>query len=113
MSTSRSIQVSITHSIVGVCVGATIEAMLPKFRPDASLVNQTFETLVQIGLNGAALAILVEYMNRDDPTHGLPFSLALFEAQPELAKRIESLSAVVKARVTQASQQMVPSSAEV
>ena len=41
-----------------------------------------------------------------DPTFGIPFSTALYGAQPELTKRLEALSSVVKGRVHRASLQM-------
>ena len=108
MSTSRSIQVSVTHTVLGVIIGSAIEALLPKFNEGASLTNQAFETLVQVGLNGAALAAVSNYLRDDDPTFGIPFSMALFQSQPELSLRIESLSAVAKEQVAQAALRTVP-----
>ena len=104
MNASRSIQVSVTHTAVGILIGASIEALLPKFNAGAALSTLAFETLVQVGLGGAALAAASGYLREDDPTFGIPFSLALFESQPELSLRIASLSAVVKEQVTQAVQ---------
>lgn len=108
MSTSRSIQISVTHTVLGIGIGAVIEAMLPKFTAGASLATQAFETLVQVGLNGAALATISGFLRDDDPTFGIPFSMALFQSQPELALRIESLSAVAKEQVAQAAQRTAP-----
>ncbi len=108
MNTSRSIQVSVTHTVLGIGIGAVIEAVLPKFSRDASLANQVFETLVQVGMNGAALATVSGLLRDDDPTFGIPFSMALFQSQPELAMRIESLSAVAKGKVAQAAQRTAP-----
>ena len=108
MSTSRSIQVSVTHTILGIALGAFIEGVLPKFNAGAALTTQAFETLVQVGLNGAALATVSGFLRDDDPTFGIPFGYSLFRAQPELASRIESLSAVVKDHVTQAAQRTAP-----
>jgi hypothetical protein len=108
MSTSRSIQVSVTHTVLGIVIGAAIEALLPKFNEGASLSNQAFETLVQVGLNGAALATVSGFLRDDDPTFGMPFSMALFQSQPELALRIGSLSAVAKDQLSQAAQRTTP-----
>ena len=68
MSTGRAIQVSVTHTVLGVGVGAAIEASLPAFSAGASLTNLIFETLVQVGLNGVALASVSEFLRDDDPT---------------------------------------------
>ena len=104
MNTSRSIQVSVTHTVLGIAIGAAIESLLPKFNEGASLANQAFETLVQVGLNGAALATVAGFLRDDDPTFGMPFSMALFQSQPELAARIAGLAAVTKDQVSQAAQ---------
>ena len=71
-----------------------------------------FEAFVQIALNGVLLAQMGGTLTSDDPTFGLPFSLGLFEAQPALRKRIETLAAVAKQQVSQGVQQMVPRAAE-
>jgi len=107
MSTARAIQVSITHVALGIGVGSTIEGLLPKYSETSSLQQQLFEVLVQVGLNGAALSSVASFLRNDDPTFGIPFSMALFEAQPELAVRIRSLSAAAKAMVVQSVQQKV------
>ena len=108
MSTGRSIQISITHTVIGIGVGSVIDGLLPKFNADASLTNQVFETLVQMGLNGAALVLLAGILRDNDPTFGIPFSMALFQSQPELASRVEALSASVKDQVVQAVQKTAP-----
>ena len=106
MSTGRAIQVSVTHTVLGVGVCAGIEAMLPTFSAGASVTNLVFETLVQVGLNGAALASVSEFLRDDDPTFGIPFSMALLGSQTELAMRLQTLGAVVKVQVAQVSQRM-------
>ena len=108
MSTSRAIQVSITHVALGIGVGSAIEALLPTPSDGASLRQQLFEALVQVGLNGAALSLLANVLRNDDPTFGIPFSMALFEAQPALGVRIHSLAAVAKGQVAQLAQQTGP-----
>ena len=108
MSTARSIQVSITHVFLGVAVGSTIEGLLPKYNGTASLHQQLFETLVQVGLNGAALSLVASYLSNDDQTFGIPFSMALFEAQPELGHRIQSLAEIAKNQVSLVVQQTGP-----
>lgn len=111
MSTSRSIQVSVTHTALGIAIGAAIEGLLPSFTSSASVANQAFETLVQVGLNGAALATVAGFLRDDDPTFGIPFSMALFQSQPELARRIEALSALAKAQVVEGVQRTAPRAA--
>ena len=97
MSLSRAIQVSITHVAVGLSVGALIESVLPAREDGACLKQQIFETVVQVGLNGAALAALGSLLQSNDPTYGIPFAMALFEAQPELKARVHSLGDEAKA----------------
>lgn len=104
----RAIQISVTHSVMGIVIGASIEALLPKFTADASLTNLAFETLVQVGVNGAALGVAAGTLQNDDPTYGIPFSWALFEAQPELALRIGALAGVVREQVRKGVLQMGP-----
>ena len=101
---------SVTQVVAGVAIGATVEALLPKRTEDASLATQVFESLVQVGLNGAALALFVGLIRGEgaDPTYGIPFSQALYASQPELHSRLAALSAVVGQRVLRVSQQMMP-----
>ena len=95
-----------THTVLGVGIGAVIEGLLPSFSAGASVTNLVFETLVQVGLNGAALASVSEFLRDDDPTFGIPFSAALLGSQTELAMRLQTLGAVVKVLVAQVSQRM-------
>ena len=99
MATARAIQISITHSLLGLVCGSTIEALLPKFKAAAALPTLAFETLVQVGLNGAALGVVAAMLQSDDPTFGIPFSWALYEAQPDLGERIHVLAGAVKEQV--------------
>ena len=108
MTTAQSIQVSITHVVLGIAVGSLIEGVLPKLSEGTSLKQQLFEALVQAGLNGAALSLVGAYLRNGDPTFGIPFSMALLESQPELGVRIRSLAAVAKGQVSQAVQQTGP-----
>ena len=108
MSTSRAIQVSVTHAVLGISSGSGIEAMLPKFNEGVSLANLAFETLVQVGMNGAALATVANLLRDDDPTFGIPFSWALFQSQPELSRRIESLASAARDQFSQLGQRMAP-----
>ncbi len=106
--TGRSIQVSITHVALGVAVGSAIEGVLPRHSDGCSHLQCVFEALVQVGLNGAALSVMSTVLRNDDPTFGIPFSMALFEAQPELSARIRSIAAVVKDQVARAVQKTEP-----
>ena len=105
---SRSIQLSVMQVTFGILLGSTIEALLPGRVEGASLLQQVFEVLVQTGLNGAALSIAADLIRSEgiDPTSGFPFSMALWASQLELRKRIELLSAQVKAMVLRSSLQM-------
>ena len=108
MSTGRSIQISVTHALVGIAIGSLIESLLPKFTQGASLTSLAFETTVQAGLNGAALVTVAGFLSANDPTNGIPFATALYAAQPELVQRIEHISLVVKDHASQALQQTAP-----
>ena len=106
--TSRAIQLSVTQVAAGVVIGATVEAVLPKRSEGASLTTQVFEALVQVGLNGAALATFAGLVRGEgtDPTFGIPFANALFASQPELQARLAALSFLVRGEVVRVSQQM-------
>ena len=95
--TSKAIQVSVTQVAAGVVLGGVIEAVLPARTEDASLTNQVFEALVQVGMNGAALAIFAGLVRGEgsDPTYGIPFVMSLSASQPELMIHLQILSAVV------------------
>ena len=111
--TSRAIQLSVTQVAVGTIIGSVVEGVLPKPTEGASLTNQVFEVLVQVGLNGAALATFAGVVRGEgaDPTFGIPFVMSLYASQPELNRRLAALSSVVKAQVARASQQMALSAA--
>ena len=109
MSAARSVQVSITQVAAGVLIGASVEALLPERVESASYASQVFEALVQVGMNGIALATFAGLVRGEgvDPTFGIPFSQALYASQPELARRLAALSVVVNAKVSQGARQMV------
>ena len=108
--TSKAIQASVTQTAFGILIGAAIESLLPRRSDDASLANQVFEALVQVGLNGAALALSADLVRGagSDPTYGIPFSMALWASQPELKLRLEALSVVAQAQVGRSLHRMVP-----
>ena len=108
MSTSRAIQISVMHTALGIAIGSAIEAALPPFNEGASLTNLAFETLVQVGLNGVSLVTVAGYLQSDDPTFGIPFSMALYQSQSALRHRIEHLSAVVKHQALEVAQRTAP-----
>ena len=106
--TSRAIQLSVTQVALGLVIGSVVESVLPKRTEGASLPTQVFEALVQVGLNGAALASFAGLVRGEgaDPTYGIPFANALYASQPELQARLAELSYVVKLQVAQVSQRM-------
>jgi hypothetical protein len=112
---AKAIQLSITQVGAGVLIGAAVEALLPRRTENASLPSQVFEALVQVGMNGAALASFGALIRGEgiDPTFGIPFSTALYASQPELQARLAALSAVVKAQVARVSQQTAAQIAKV
>ena len=113
MSTGRAIQTAAIHTALGVAIGVVIEGMLPSLNEDASLSSQVFEIVVQLGMNGAALASLGTFLSQDDPTFGIPFSFALFQSQSELRKRIDRVAGQARSQVSLNVQRMVPQKAAV
>ena len=111
MSTGRAIQVSVLHTFVGLAIGSVIEGVLPSYTEGSSVANQAFEALVQVGLNGAALAAISPLLANDDPTFGIPFSLALYASQPQLELRVRLLGASLKDEVARVVQRRVPQTA--
>jgi hypothetical protein len=105
---ARAIQISTTHMAIGIALGSGLEAVMPPHSASASIAETVFEVFVQVGLNGVLLAQVGTTLMADDPTYGLPFSLALFEAQPALKTRIALLASVVKQRASQVVQKMMP-----
>lgn len=100
MSVTRGIQVSVVHGAIGIVIGALIDGLMPAFADGASQQATFVELMVQMGCNGAALAAVTSVLSADDPTSGIPFSLALFEAQPNLSKRLRAVSSQVRQRVS-------------
>ena len=113
MSTGRAIQVAAIHATVGILTGAAIEALLPSFTDDSSVASQAFEIAVQVGLNGAVISSLSSFLQQGDSTHGIVFSFALWQAQPELRSRVVEVASKVKMQASLALQQTVPRSAKV
>lgn len=108
MSAARAIQVSVTQLSLGVLVGSAIEGVLPRHTDGVSVRQLLFETLIQTGLNGAALALLAPWLQNDDPTYGIPFAYSLFWVQSELGSRILTLASAVKGVVAQGVQRTGP-----
>lgn len=106
--TGRAIQVSVVHTIVGLGIGSLIEGVLPAYNEGASLTALAFEGLVQVGMNGAALAAAASLLRDNDPTYGIPFSTALYVSQPQMGARLTALAAAAKVEVLRGVQRMVP-----
>ena len=105
---SRAVTLSITQVATGVLLWAVIEAILPDPVEDASLTSTTFETAVQVGLNGVALATFAGLVRGEgvDPTYGIPFAYAMTTSQRKLRQRLEVLSSYVTGRVAAVTLQM-------
>ena len=108
MATARAIQVSVTHTALGVLMGSVIETFMPAYSASSSAAMLTFEAFVQIALNGVILVQIGPQLMADDPTFGMPFSFALFQAQPSLTNRVELLADLAKKQVSQVAQKMAP-----
>ena len=107
MSVTRGIQVSITHGAISIFLGSVIDGLMPGFVDGGSVQALVVECMVQVGCNGAALAAVSSaYLSDDDPTSGIPFSMALFEAQPNLHRRVAALAKQVRQKVSASVPQM-------
>ena len=100
MSVARGITVSCVHVAIGTILGACIEYATPETGSSSPGV-QVLETFVAVALNGAAIAALSSPLSQNDPTGGIPFSMALMRSQPRLQKRIGALGPQVISLVTQ------------
>lgn len=98
-----AVQNALTHVPIALALGAAIEGVLPPYNETATLRAQVVELAVQVGLNGLALGYLAHYLAHDDPTYGIPFSMALIVSQQELWRRMLYFSSRWKASVAQAS----------
>ena len=107
MNTSRAVQVAITQSALALGIGAVMEALLPPITEGAALSHQAFEAVVQIGLNGVAIAGASRFLSQNDPTNGILFAALLMQAQPGLKQRTSLLSDAVRRQVRVGTQQMV------
>ena len=113
MATAQAIQISITHTSLGILTGAFIETMMPAHAASSSTAAIAFEAFVQVGLNAVLLSQVGGWIQTaNDPTYGFLFQLGLFEAQPGLMKRIDFLGDLAKQQVAQAVQKMAPPAPE-
>ena len=106
-TSGSAIATAVTHAISGIVLGGLIEALLPKYEETSPAATQIFELCVQAGLNGALLATLTPLLaSPSDATHGIVFSTALMDAQPQLRVRIEKLALVLQGQTRHSLQQM-------
>ena len=86
------VQISLLHTAIGLLLGTTINLMSPS-DDDVSSVVKAFETAVVVAVNGTVVALFSYAIPDDDPTFGIPFSVALMAAQPLLLARLQSSAA--------------------
>ena len=96
IAAADGVQASVANTLLGAALGTAIEALVPPFSSDVPVSTQLFETVLQAGLSGAALAVVGSYQSVADPTFGIPFCMALYQTQPEMSKRLVALTAAVK-----------------
>jgi hypothetical protein len=105
---SRAIQVSAIHTAYGLAIGSVIETVLPVYTASADVSTLLFETVVQVGLNGAAVALMGPELRGNDPTFGIPFSFALYAAQAGLNLRLTALATLAQREGRKGLLRMVP-----
>ena len=103
----NAISSSLTSTAVGLAIGVGVEAVLPPPGDAASVSQIAVETAVQASVLGVALAVALPMIARDDPTAGIPFSIALSVALPELQRRIGILEHALGSPARSAVQKMV------
>ena len=112
MTTAVAIQTSVTQLSIGIVAGSIIEAFMPAYSSSSSSAMLMFEAFVQVALNGVLVSQVGGALGDGDPTFGLPFSLALFEAQPGLKQRIDLLAVAMNQKVSEYGRKMVPRAPE-
>ena len=103
-STGTVIQHSVTSVIVGLLMGSTIKACFPDPSVCASSAMTALEAFAQVAVNGILVGAYASRLD-SDPTFGLPFSLGLFEAQPNMKKRLKLLAGIATQQVGRFGQQ--------
>jgi len=100
------IQTSVLHATLGLVAGSLLESVMPPFVSGGeSLSTCALTLLTQIAANGVVLYGLARVLREDDGTFGIPLSVSLFEAQPELMLRLELLGGAIKHQVRPAGPQ--------
>ena len=105
---SRAIQISALHTAYGLAIGSLIDTALPSFSAASDASTLLFESAVQVGLNGAAVALMAPELRGNDPTFGIPFSFALYAAQEGLSLRLTALGRIAQREGRKALLRMVP-----
>ena len=105
---SRAVQLSVLHTAYGLAIGSLIDLALPVYTEAADVSTLLFESAVQVGLNGVAVALMGPELRGNDPTFGIPFSFALYAAQEGLNLRLSALGRLAQREGRKAMLRMVP-----
>ena len=105
---SMAIQASALHTAYGLMIGALIDTALPAYTDASDAPQLLFETAVQVGLNGVAVALMGPELRGNDPTFGIPFSFALLSGQAGLRLRLNALAHLIQREGRSAVLRMVP-----
>jgi hypothetical protein len=105
---SLAIQASALHTAYGLAIGTLIDTALPSYTDASDAPTLLFETAVQVGLNGVAVALMAPELRGTDPTFGIPFSFALYAGQAGLSLRLNALSRLMQREGRVALLRMVP-----
>lgn len=102
----QAVNTSVVHAAAGLSTGSAIELILPRHTDGKAVWETALTTVVQLALNGIAISVSADYLQDRAGTGGFIYSYTLMESQPELAKRVRSLSEMIIATTGQRISQM-------
>ena len=83
---ARAVPIAVGHTAAGLAMGTLLNQLELTNCTDVSVVTQAYGTVLAVALNAVAVAVFSSLIPDDDPTFGIPFSVALLAAQPGLSE---------------------------
>ena len=99
VSTSATIQNAVAGLSLGLVAGTVIDFLLPT-TASSSAAMLTFESFVQVALNGVFLSAAGPVLG-NDPTCGYGLVVGLRYAQPQFERRLTTLGAALRSQLDQ------------